>query len=68
VELNAYLVILWRRKWIIAITLVTTMLVTIGSALMQTPTYKASATLRASVLEEDFDYGDLDYADRLLCR
>jgi len=66
VELNAYLVILWRRKWIIAITLVTTMLVTIGSALMQTPTYKASATLRASVLEEDFDYGDLDYADRLL--
>lgn len=65
-ELSAYLVILWRRKWIIVVTFVVTMMATIGGALMKTPTYEASATLRASVLGDDIGYGELEYVDRLM--
>jgi len=65
-ELSAYLVILWRRKWIIAVTFMVTMMATIGGTLMMTPTYTASATLRVSTNSDTVGYGDILYTERLM--
>lgn len=68
-ELRAYLAILWRRKWAIAITAAVTIAVTLIGTLLATPTYVASATLRVSPAVggagERLGWDDLQYSDRL---
>jgi succinoglycan biosynthesis transport protein ExoP len=62
-ELKTYLAILWRRKWVILITTVVTVLVTAAGAFMMTPTYEASTTLR--VAPAGASYTDFTYANQL---
>jgi capsular exopolysaccharide synthesis family protein len=66
VDLNAYLVTLWRRKWIILATFLVTVTVAALGVLRETPTYEASATLRAALVAEDVGYEEVLYADRLM--
>jgi len=40
-ELCKYIVILWRRKWVIAVTLAVTVTVVVAGTLIATPTYVA---------------------------
>lgn len=68
-ELANYLAILRRRKWLVAIVTVTTLLVVIVGTLLMTPIYQASTTLRVATAAQ----GSLDsiqyttvYADRLM--
>jgi len=65
-EIRTYLTILWRRKWIIAITFIMTTMVAVGGTLRITPTFTASATLRISANSKTVGYGDLLYTDRLM--
>ncbi|NLF11112.1 MAG: lipopolysaccharide biosynthesis protein, partial [Anaerolineaceae bacterium] len=45
-ELRAYWDILWRRKWVIVVTFLTTLAATISGTLEITPIYQASAVIR----------------------
>ena len=66
-ELRKYFAILWRRKWVILITMVVTMVVVIAGTLMTKPTYSASAMLRiatSSIISASSS--DYMYADRLM--
>ncbi|MBN1965306.1 MAG: polysaccharide biosynthesis tyrosine autokinase [Anaerolineae bacterium] len=68
-DIRAYLMILWRRKWIIAVTLVVTVAVALIRTMMDTPTYTTAATLRVSTLSVgslDYLQYDLSYTDRLM--
>jgi len=66
-ELRAYLTILWRRKWVIAVTLAVTMTVVVVGTFAMTPTYTASATLRvATAAGGMLDYTHYMYAERLM--
>ena len=65
-EIRTYLSILWRRKWIIAVTFVVTMIVAVGGTLMIPPTFTASATLRVAVNSNSVGYGDLLHTERLM--
>lgn len=68
-ELRLYLAILWRRKWVIAVTVVVTMIVVVTGTWLMTPSYVASTVLRvATIPEGSLDYlnYDVQYADRLL--
>jgi len=68
-EIRNYIAILWRRKWVIAVTTAVTLIVTVVGTLMATPTYVASTTLRfltapsGSVDWVDYEIG---YAQRLM--
>lgn len=66
-ELQTYLTILWRRKWVIIITaLVTVAIVGLGTSRIK-PQYAASGTLRMSTIDTDgVKSGELDYADRVM--
>jgi len=65
-ELSVYVTILWRRKWVIAVTLAVTVAVVVAGTLAATPKYVASTTLRiATALGDSVDYGEYMYADRL---
>jgi succinoglycan biosynthesis transport protein ExoP len=65
-ELRTFVAILWRRKWIIAIaTVVTIMVATVGT-LMLSPVYAATATLHiATTADGTYRSGQTIYADRL---
>ena len=66
-DLKRYINILWRRKWVILLTVVFTMLVVIVGTYFQTPVYQASTTLRiATSAGSDLSYQDYQYADRLM--
>jgi len=67
VELRDYFKILNRRKWVvIAVTLVTFVVATIGSYLQQ-PTYSGAATVRvAQASVGSIEYADYRYAERLM--
>jgi succinoglycan biosynthesis transport protein ExoP len=68
-ELRHYIAILWRRKWVIAVTLVVTVTVVVIGTLLATPTYAASTTLRVlTTTSGSVDWVDYDimYADRLM--
>lgn len=66
-ELLAYIQILDRRKWIIALTTLVTVAVTaVGSALIP-PTYTATTTLRVlSTTGSSIEYAEYLYAERLM--
>ena len=67
VELRTYIEILWRRKWVIATTAVTTLVVVVVGTLLATPVYEASTTLRAATaLAGSFSYTDYTYSERLM--
>jgi capsular exopolysaccharide synthesis family protein len=65
-DIKTYLEILWRRKWIIAVTVMVTMAVTIVGTMMITPVYEASATIRVSPGSTSIDYGDVLQAERMM--
>src|SRR3990172_3288760 len=68
-ELRAYLNILWRRKWVIAVTVTVTMIVVVTGTLLMTPIYTASTVLRVVTIPEgslDYLSYDVQYADRLM--
>lgn len=66
-DLQQYLVILWRRKWIIVITVVLTEIIVIIGTLKATPIYSTSTTLRiASAASGSISSYDYMYADRLM--
>jgi succinoglycan biosynthesis transport protein ExoP len=66
-ELGAYLAILSRRKWVIAVTATVTVIIVVIGTLMATPGYEASTTLRvATVASGSSNYADLMYAERLM--
>jgi capsular exopolysaccharide synthesis family protein len=66
-DITLYLSILWRRKFVIAITVFVIVLITTVVTLKMTPTYLAKATLRvATSTEKVVDYGDYIYSSRLL--
>jgi capsular polysaccharide biosynthesis protein len=68
-ELNDYLAIVWRRRWIIAITtVVTVIVVAIGSFIMP-PVYWTSTTLRVgTALSRSPGHlqFEINYTDRLM--
>lgn len=66
-ELRAYLIILWRRKWVITLTTAVAVIVAAVGGLLLTPNYKASTALRiATSTGGPVDYGDTVYAERLM--
>jgi len=68
-DLKAYLAILWRRKWVVAITAIVTVTVAVIGTVVATPVYEASTTLRIPTARRgSADWVDYDvrYADRLM--
>ncbi len=66
-ELRSYITILWRRKWVIAVTLAVTVTIVVAGTFTMAPTYTASATLRvATAAAGSVDYADYIYAERLM--
>jgi uncharacterized protein involved in exopolysaccharide biosynthesis len=66
-DIRHYISILWRRKWIIIITLLVTMIVVVIGTLKMTPIYSATTTMRiASASSGSVSYQDYMYADRLM--
>lgn len=64
-ELREYLSILWRRKLVVAVTLVVTVLVTLVVTELMRPEYQATALIRVFTASTGTTY-DLDYSDRLM--
>jgi capsular exopolysaccharide synthesis family protein len=69
VTLSNYIQILWRRKWIIIVTVLVTVGAAVARTAMITPTYTASTTVRVETPRigslEFFQY-DLTFTDRLM--
>lgn len=67
-ELRAYAAILWRRRWIVLLTVLTALGVAVTANRLVTPVYVATATARVSVTSGSIDYviRDPTYTDRLL--
>lgn len=62
-----YIMIFWRRKWVVAVTTFMTGLVVVIGTLTASPIYVASATLRVSTAAAgSVDYGFYMYAERLM--
>ncbi len=66
-ELRTYIEILWRRKWIIIITILLTEIVVIIGTFITKPVYSASTKIRiAAAATGTISYSDYMYADRLM--
>jgi succinoglycan biosynthesis transport protein ExoP len=66
-DLQYYLTVLWRRKWIIVITLVIIELVILAGTFLSDPKYSATTTIRiASASSGSVSSYDYMYADRLM--
>jgi non-specific protein-tyrosine kinase len=68
-ELRSYIAILWRRKWVIAVTVAVTVIIVVIGTLMATPTYVATTTLRVLTVTHgsvDWVEHDIVYAERLM--
>jgi receptor protein-tyrosine kinase len=66
-EIKAYLAILWRRRWIIAITVIAATVIAAVGASRTVPSYEASTMLRVSPNHGNrIDLGDVTYTDRLM--
>lgn len=67
-ELRSYAVVLWRRKWVVVITMLFTALATaFGSYYWLAPKYVASATLWVPTIgPQGAGVGDIMLADRLI--
>src|SRR5690349_8491220 len=66
-EIKDYLRILWRRKWVILLTLVVTVVVVSIGTYLTTPVYEATAVLRIAVSSGgSLSFSDYTYADQLM--
>lgn len=66
-ELRRYFDILWRRKWIVLLTLVVTMAAVVIGTNQITPIYQASTTLRiAASAGGNLNYSEYVYAAQLM--
>ena len=66
-ELRQYLQILGRRKWIVIVVEVVTLLIVGVGTYLATPVYSASVTVRvAQVQDNSVSYYDLNYLERLI--
>ena len=66
-ELRTYIDILWRRKWIIIITILLTEIIVIIGTFLAKPVYSASTKIRiAAAANGAISYSDYMYADRLM--
>lgn len=68
-EIRNYLTVLWRRKWLIVLTMLTCVLVAAVGTYFTTPMYEASVTLWVPTAREGSSetiYYDVNYADRLM--
>lgn len=68
-ELVGFLQIVSRRRWVLVITTILTVMVAAAGTLLATPLYRATATLRVgTALAGSLDYigYDVNYADRLM--
>jgi succinoglycan biosynthesis transport protein ExoP len=68
-DIRNYIAILWRRKWVIAVTTVITATIALIGTLRATPIYTASTTLRvftAATGSIDWIEYNIHYADRLM--
>lgn len=67
VELKNYIEILWRRKWVILLTLIVTVTVVAIGTRLTTPVYQATAVLRIAVSSGGpLNYQEYAYADQLM--
>jgi capsular exopolysaccharide synthesis family protein len=64
-NLRNYIAVLRRRRWIIAVTIITAAIVGVVGVLLIRPVYTASSTLRFTPRGITMDYGMLEYAVRL---
>lgn len=65
-EMRAYFAALWRRKWVVIITLLLTVVVTMIGTFLLPPVYTATVSLRISPIPgSGLDYGDFLYGERL---
>jgi capsular exopolysaccharide synthesis family protein len=65
-NLKAYIDILLRRKWVVAITVVVTMVVVTAGTWLMRPSYTATATLRIATASVSSTSSDYQFADRLI--
>lgn len=66
-DLQAYIRILWRKRWIIVLTIIATLIVVGIGSYLTTPVYSASAILRiATASGGSISYTDYVYTDRLV--
>lgn len=69
-ELREYLAVLWRRRWVVAVTCAVTLLITVIGIFTLPSTYVASTTLRIATLatqsSEYVSFDSIMYAGRLL--
>lgn len=66
-ELQRYIEILKRRKWIVLLTMTGTIIAVALGSLLVTPMYSATAVVRiAQIQDSDIGYYDLNYMERLL--
>lgn len=68
-ELTTYIAILWRRKWIIAISIIAATIVATIATLLATPTYVASTTVRVVTFGSgpaDPSKPDINYSQLLM--
>jgi non-specific protein-tyrosine kinase len=66
-DLKVYLAILKGNLWVIAATLLVTLIVAVGGTYLITPVYTATTTLRIAAANSGVvSYSDYMYADRLL--
>jgi polysaccharide biosynthesis transport protein len=68
-EISIYLLLLWRRKWIILTTVLMAMAVAFGGTYLITPQYESSVLLRLATATRgspDWVDFDLQYADRMM--
>lgn len=66
-ELRNYFTILWRRKWIIVVTTITTVVIAGIGTFMLEPAYETSTTLRVSTTSgNSVNFGETVYAEKLM--
>jgi len=66
-DIQHYLAILWRRKWIIAMTVLVTEIIVIIGTFMSVPIYSTTTTLRIALASSgSVSSNDYFYADRLM--
>jgi len=62
-----YLLIIWRRRWVLVFTVLATLAVVAAGTALTAPTYSAAAILRvATASSGSVSYTDYVYADRLV--
>jgi non-specific protein-tyrosine kinase len=66
-ELLNFFKIINRRKWVVIITTLLTVIITVIGTYLMTPIYESSAFVRiAQIQSSDIDYYDLNYTQRLM--